>query len=32
VTITPANNSGNAFVAGVWVTKPLLAPTPNPPA
>jgi hypothetical protein len=31
VTITPANNTGNAFVAGVWVTKPLMAPTPNPP-
>ena len=31
VTITPANNAGNAFVAGVWVTKPLLVPTPNPP-
>jgi hypothetical protein len=32
VTITPSNNTGNAFVAGVWVTKPLLAPTVNPPA
>jgi hypothetical protein len=32
ITVTPANNTGNAFVAGVWVTKPLLAPTPNPPA
>jgi hypothetical protein len=31
VTITPPNNTGNAFVAGVWVTRPLLAPTPNPP-
>jgi hypothetical protein len=31
VTITPANNTGNAFVAGVWITRPLLAPTPNPP-
>ena len=31
VTITPANNTGNAFVAGVWVTRPLIAPTPNPP-
>jgi len=32
VTLTPANNTGNAFVAGVWITKPLLVPTPNPPA
>ncbi|MGJ5000567.1 hypothetical protein ACQR10_04535 [Bradyrhizobium sp. HKCCYLRH2060] len=31
VTITPANNTGNAFVAGVWITRPLLTPTPNPP-
>ena len=31
VTITSANNTGNAFVAGVWVTRPLFAPTPNPP-
>jgi len=31
VTITPANNTGNAFVAGVWITRPLLTPSPNPP-
>jgi hypothetical protein len=31
VTITPANNTGNVFIAGVWVTRPLVAPTPNPP-
>lgn len=31
VTITPANNTGNAFVNGVWVTSPLLAPSANPP-
>lgn len=32
VTITPAANSGNAFIAGVWVTRPLVRPTANPPA
>lgn len=33
VTITPANNnSGNIFIAGMWVTKPLRMPTANPPA
>lgn len=32
VTITPAANSGNAFVAGLWVTNPLDKPTANPPA
>jgi len=33
VTVTPANNSGNAFVAGLWVLgHPRSAPTPNPPA
>ena len=33
VTITPANNTGSAFVAGVWVLgHPHSAPTPNPPA
>lgn len=33
VTVTPANNSGNAFVAGVWVNAyPRHAPTANPPA
>jgi len=30
VTITPVNNTGNAFVAGVWLTRPLFAPTRNP--
>jgi hypothetical protein len=33
VTITPSgNDSGNIFIAGVWVTKPLDRPTANPPA
>lgn len=32
VTITPSGNTGNAFIAGVWVTKPSLTPAPNPPA
>lgn len=33
VTITPTgNNSGNIFVAGCWITKPLDRPTANPPA
>jgi hypothetical protein len=33
VTITPANNLGNAFVAGVWILgNPRSAPTSNPPA
>lgn len=32
VTITPANNTGNAFVAGVWVLgEPTIRPTANPP-
>lgn len=32
-TITPANNTGNLFVAGIWVLgEPALEPTPNPPA
>jgi hypothetical protein len=31
VTITPANNTGNAFVAGVWITKPPIVPSRNPP-
>jgi len=32
VTITPANNTGNAFVAGVWVLgHPRSMPTPNVP-
>jgi hypothetical protein len=33
VTITPSgNDSGNIFLAGVWVTAPLDRPTANPPA
>ena len=33
VTITPANNTGNAFVAGMWLGgHPHLKGTPNPPA
>lgn len=33
VTITPANNAGNAFVAGAWLLgHPQSAPTPNPPS
>lgn len=33
VTVTPTgNNSGNIFVAGLWVTSPLVAPSANPPA
>lgn len=33
VTITPANNgAGNIYIAGVWVTSPLMVPTANPPA
>lgn len=31
-TITPTNNSGNAFISGVWVLgRNNLAPTANPP-
>jgi hypothetical protein len=33
VTITPANNgAGNIYIAGVWITQPMLRPTANPPA
>lgn len=33
VTVTPSgNNSGNIFIAGVWITRPLRAPAANPPA
>lgn len=32
VTITPAANSGNVFLAGLWITLPKLRPAPNPPA
>lgn len=32
-TITPANNTGNAFIAGAWLLgHPVLGPTSNPPA
>ena len=31
VTITPANNSGNVFIAGLWVTAPIMTPSDNPP-
>lgn len=32
VTINPANNTGNAFVAGAWLLgSPRVAPTANPP-
>jgi hypothetical protein len=31
-TITPAGNTGNLFVAGVWILgRPVKAPTSNPP-
>lgn len=33
VTITPTNNTSNAFVAGVWLLgNPRVAPTADPPA
>ncbi len=32
VTVTPSNNTGNAFVAGLWITEPLIRPSANPPA
>jgi hypothetical protein len=33
VTITPANNTGNVFIAGVWILGNLRsAPSANPPA
>lgn len=32
VTVTPANNnSGNVFLAGVWITSPKIKPSANPP-
>lgn len=31
VTVTPANNTGNFFIAAVWVTRPLMRPSANPP-
>jgi hypothetical protein len=33
VTVTPANNTGNAFIAGLWLLgHPRSEPTANPPA
>lgn len=32
VTVTPASNAGNAFVAGLWIVTPLNRPVANPPA
>lgn len=32
VTVTPANNTGNAFIAGLWVAELLTRPAANPPA
>jgi hypothetical protein len=33
VTVTPAANTGNAFIAGLWILgHPRNAPTPNPPS
>lgn len=32
VTITPAANAGNAFIAGVWLLVPTILPPANPPA
>jgi hypothetical protein len=32
VTVTPAANSGNAFVAGCWICAPRILPAANPPA
>lgn len=31
VTVTPTNNTGNFFIAAVWVTRPLMRPSANPP-
>jgi len=32
VTVTPANNTGNAFIAGAWLLgHPVYEPTDNPP-
>lgn len=30
-TVTPANNTGNVFLAGVWAFKTTEGPEPNPP-
>lgn len=32
VTITPASNTGDVYIAGVWVCTPKNAPPVNPPA
>lgn len=32
VTVTPAANTGNVFISGVWILgKPVIQPTANPP-
>ena len=31
VTVTPAANTGNIFMAGTWITQPLIVPAVNPP-
>ena len=31
-TITPANNTGNFFLSGTWVCRPMRRPAENPPA
>lgn len=30
-TVTPTGNTGNAFLAGLWVFKDMVGPEPNPP-
>ena len=32
VTVTPADNTGDVYLAGVWITEPATVPTANPPA
>lgn len=32
VTITPADNTGDVYLAGVWITEPETVPSANPPA
>ena len=32
VTITPADNTGDVYIAGVWIGCPLIRPSANPPA
>lgn len=32
VTVTPAgNDAGDIYIAGLWITEPLIKPAPNPP-